>query len=140
MDEASNPVPPAKRRILIVDANPLLRRGLAALIDGEADLAVCAEAATSEMALSLIATERPDLVVADFSYAPGLGLDLVRNICKRAGAPPIILMSVDNGALFDNRARQAGAVACVSKRELNGAGLAAIRAALPPMSSRDRHK
>ncbi len=55
---------PAKRRILIVDAHPLLRRGLAALIDNESDLSVCAEAETEPAALDAIAADGVDLVVA----------------------------------------------------------------------------
>ncbi len=50
---------PEKRRILIVDANPPLRRGLAALIGAEPDLAVCAEAATAQEALDAIAAAGP---------------------------------------------------------------------------------
>ena len=74
---------PEKRRILIVDANPLLRRGLAALIDDEPDLAVCAEAATAREALDAIAAAGPGLVMVDFSFEDGLGLDLVRQIRAR---------------------------------------------------------
>ena len=55
--------PPAKRRILIVDDHPLLRRGLGALIDNEPDLMVCAAATTSREGLAAIATSRPDMVV-----------------------------------------------------------------------------
>lgn len=121
---------PVKRRILVVDANPLLRRGLAALIDGEPDLVVCAEAATAAEALEAIAAARPVLVIADFSFEPGLGLDLVRKIRARARAPVVLLMSIDNGPLYAERAVEAGANGCVSKQALNGSVLAAIRAVL----------
>jgi DNA-binding NarL/FixJ family response regulator len=121
---------PAKRRILIVDANPLLRRGLAALIDGEPDLVVCAEAATAKQALEAIAAARPALVIADFSFEIGLGLDLVRKIRAGDRAPAVLLMSIDNGPLYAERAFEAGASGCVSKQALNGAVLAAIRAVL----------
>ena len=80
---------PEKRRILIVDANPLLRRGLAALIGNEPDLAVCAEAATAQEALDAIAAVRP-LVIADFSFEEGLGLDLVREIRARHHGLPVL--------------------------------------------------
>ena len=42
----TKPGPPARKTILIVDDHPVLRRGLAALIESEPDLAVCGEAAT----------------------------------------------------------------------------------------------
>ena len=81
---------PEKRRILIVDANPLLRRGLAALIGAEPDLAVCAEAATAQEALDAIAAARPELVIADLSFEDGLGLDLVREIRARHDGLPVL--------------------------------------------------
>jgi len=121
---------PVKRRILVVDVNPLLRRGLAALIDGEADLVVCAEAATAAEAIVAIAAARPALVIADFSFEAGLGLDLVRKIRARRRAPAVLLMSIDNDPLYAERAFAAGASGCVSKQALNGSVLAAIRAAL----------
>src|SRR3954470_4881358 len=99
---------PAKRRILVVDANPLLRRGLAALIDGEPDLVVCAEAATAAEALEAVAAARPALVIADFSFEAGLGLDLVRRIRARVRAPAVLLMSIDNGPAYAERAVEAG--------------------------------
>src|SRR5208337_3631631 len=116
---------PEKRRILIVDASPLLRRGLAALIGAEPDLAVCAEAATAREALDAIAAAGPALVIADFSFEPGLGLDLVREIRARHCGLPALMMSIEDGPVYVERARQAGAVGCVSKQALNGTMLAA---------------
>jgi DNA-binding NarL/FixJ family response regulator len=130
MSEGSGSRSPGKRRILIVDANPLLRRGLAALIGAEPDLAVCAEAATAREAFDAIAAADPALVIADFSFEPGLGLDLVREIRARKGGLPALMMSIDDGPVYVERALEAGAVGCVSKQALNGAMLAAIRATL----------
>ena len=121
---------PEKRRILIVDANPLLRRGLATLIGSEPGLVVCAEAATAQEALDAIAAVPPALVVADFSFEEGLGLDLVREIRARHHGLPVLMMSIDHAPAYAEGARQAGASGCVSKLELNGTMLAAIRTAL----------
>jgi DNA-binding NarL/FixJ family response regulator len=74
-----------KRRILIVDDHPLVRRGLTVLINGESDLTVCAEAATRRDGLGAIAAARPDLVIADLSLDGGDGLELVREIRSRHG-------------------------------------------------------
>jgi DNA-binding NarL/FixJ family response regulator len=119
---------PEKRRILIVDANPLLRRGLAALIDAEPDLVVCAEAA--QEALDAIAAAGPGLVMADFSFEDGLGLDLVWQIHARHHGLPVLLMSIDDAPVYVERALEAGASGCVSKHELDGKALSAIRATL----------
>ncbi len=126
---------PAKRRILIVDANPLLRRGLAALIDNEPDLVVCALAATAREALDAFDAGSPALVIADYSFEPGLGLDLVRAIGASRSPPPVLMMSIDDSPGYAERALEAGACGCVGKQKLNGTVLAAIRAALatPPL-------
>ena len=50
---------PAKTAILIVDDHPMLRRGLAALIESEPDLAVCGEASTCQAALQAIRQGNP---------------------------------------------------------------------------------
>jgi DNA-binding NarL/FixJ family response regulator len=130
MSEGSGGRSPEKRRILIVDGNPLLRRGLAALIGAEPDLAVCAEAVTAREALDAIAASNPALVIADFSFEPGLGLDLVREIRARHPGLRVLVMSIDDGRVYVERAREAGAVGCVSKQALNGTVLTAIRGAL----------
>jgi DNA-binding NarL/FixJ family response regulator len=126
MREGSGGKLPEKRRILIIDANPLVRRGLVALIDAEPDLAVCAEAATAREALDAIAATRPALVIADFSLEPGLGVDLVREIRTRHPGLRVLMISIDDGSVNLERALEAGAVGCVSKQTLNGTMLAAI--------------
>jgi DNA-binding NarL/FixJ family response regulator len=130
MSECPGARPPEKRRILIVDANALLRRGLAALIDNEPDLAVCAEATTARNALDAIAAFDPALVIADFSFERGLGLNLVRKIRTRHPGLPVLMMSIDDGPVYVECAREAGAVGCVSKQALSGTVLTAIGAAL----------
>jgi DNA-binding NarL/FixJ family response regulator len=127
MCECSGGWLPKKRRILIVDANPLLRRGLAALIGAEPDLAVSAEAATARQALDAIAASNPALVIADFSFEPGHGLDLVREIRARHHGLPVLMMSIDDGAAYIEWALEAGASGCVSKHALDETVLTAIR-------------
>ena len=130
MSEGPGGGAPGKRRILIVDVNPLLRRGLAALIDNEPDLAVCAQAATAREALDALDATRPDLVIVDFSFERGLGLDLVRAIRASRPPPPVLMMSIDDAPIYAERAFLAGASGCVSKQALDGTVLAVIRAVL----------
>ena len=119
-----------KRRILIIDGHRLLRRGLAALIDAEPDLVVCAEAATRREALAALAATDPALVIVDYGFEPGLGLDLVRDICARRRDLPVLMMAMDATRVCAARAGESGAVGCISKQALNGKALAAIRAAI----------
>jgi DNA-binding NarL/FixJ family response regulator len=122
----------AKRRILIVDDHPLVRRGLTALINAEPDLVVCAEAANSRDGLAAIAAERPDLVIADPSLGDddGDGLDLVRQIRSRLGGPRVLVLSMYEGPLVVQRAFAARAHGYVAKREMTETLLMAIRSVL----------
>jgi DNA-binding NarL/FixJ family response regulator len=122
--------PPAKRRILIVDDHPLVRRGLKALIDSEPDMIVCAEAANSQDGLEAIAAARPDLVIADLSLGHGDGLNLVRGICTSRDGPPVLVVTMHEAPLVVRRAFAAGASGYVAKREMTETLLAAIRSVL----------
>ena len=67
--------PETKRfRVLLVDDHPIVRQGLALLIDREADLSVCGEAEGAHSAFHAIATLRPDIVLLDISLSGPDGL------------------------------------------------------------------
>ena len=119
----------ARRRILIVDEHPLIRRGLKALIDAEPDLIVCAEAATRDEALRAVAAERPDLVILDPSIGRGEGFGLIGEICARFERLPVLALCAHESPDHVRRALAAGAVGCVAKGEATGLLLDAIRAA-----------
>ena len=121
---------PARRRILIIDDHPLVRRGLKALIDAEPDLIVCAEAANPRDGLEAIADARPDLAVVGLSFRDGDGFDLVRAICAVEDGPPVLALTTHDAPLYVRRALAAGASGYVAKREPNETLLAAIRSVL----------
>ena len=54
-------------RIMLVDDHPVVRAGLRALIDGQEDLSVVAEADGLDPALAAVAADRPDVVLMDLS-------------------------------------------------------------------------
>ena len=107
-----------KQRILIVDDNPLVRRGLRALIDSEPDLRVCAEAATHQEGLVAIVLSRPDLVIADLSLGAGNGLDMLKDIRTSHAHLPVLVLSMHDASLYAERAWRAGAKGYVSKQEM----------------------
>src|SRR5277367_3551026 len=121
---------PAKRRILIVDDHPLVRRGLKALINAESDLIVCAEAANPQDGLEAIAGALPDLVIADLSLGQADGLDLVRGICARHSGLPVLVLTMHKASLYVHRAFAAGAKGFVTKTEMTETLLQAIRRVL----------
>lgn len=119
-----------RRRILIVDDHPLMRRGLAALINAEPDLVVCAEAATLEDGLVAIAAARPDLVITDLSFLHGDGLELVRNVRSRHLGLRILVLSMHDSPLYVRRAFAAGADGYLAKHQMTETLLPAIRCVL----------
>lgn len=120
----------AKRRILIIDDHPLVRRGLSALINSEPDLTVCAEAATYQAGLKAIASSQPDLVIADLSLSDGDGLSLVRDIRSNYREMPVLVLTMYDASRYVQRALRAGASGYVSKQEMTEVVLVAIRCVL----------
>ena len=123
----SQPPPPARKRILLVDDHALLRRGLAALIQTEPDLEVCAEADTHRAGLDAIAAAEPDLVITELQLADRDGLELIKAIRRRYPHLPVLALSMHEAATHAGRALRAGARGYVSKQELGDTVLTVIR-------------
>jgi DNA-binding NarL/FixJ family response regulator len=120
-----------KKAILLVDDHPLMRRGLAALIGGEPDLFVCAEAATRRGALEAVARRPPDLAIVDLALEGGDdGLDLVKALKSGSPAIPAIVLSMHPESVYAERALRAGARAYIAKQQLGDTVLVAIRRVL----------
>jgi DNA-binding NarL/FixJ family response regulator len=129
MKSAPAPSPP-KKRVLIVDDHPLLRDGLAKVLNQQVDLMVCGEAGDVSGGLAALSTCRPDVVIVDLSLGEGNGLDLIKAICARNAKLPILVLSMHNENLYAERAVRAGARGYVMKREPVGAVVAALRKVL----------
>ena len=117
-------------RILVVDDHPMLRRGLVALLDGEPDLQVCAEAASVQAALQALAREAPDLAIVDIGLDGSDGLDLVKAIKLRHPRTRMIVLSMHDEADYAERALRAGAHGYVSKQQMGDTVLGAVRRVL----------
>ena len=122
--------PDQRRRILIVDDHPMLRRGLAALIESVPDLTVCGEAATRTAALDAIRASPPDLVIVDLMLGDSHGLDLVKDLKIRHPGMPSLVLSMHDEALYAERSLRAGARGYVTKQELDDTLLTAIQRVL----------
>ena len=72
--ETPEPGPRAKKTIFIVDDHPVLRRGLASLIETVPGLAVCGAAATAQAALEALSERQPDLLIVDLALEGSDGL------------------------------------------------------------------
>lgn len=102
-------------RLFVLDDHELVRRGIADLVAGEADMTVVGEAGTAAQALARIPTVRPRVALLDTRLPDRSGIDVCRDI--RSAYPEIqcvILTSYDDDeALF--AAVMAGAAGYILK-------------------------
>jgi len=105
------------RKILIVDDHPMMREGLAQLINHESDLTVCGEAERSAEALDRITRLKPDLVIADISLPDRSGLELIKDIQSMRPGLPVLVVSMHDETLYAERVLRAGGRGYVMKQE-----------------------
>jgi DNA-binding NarL/FixJ family response regulator len=125
-----NNKPSEKKRIFIVDDHAMFRDGLRQLIDREADLTVCGDAAEATETLEGISKSAPDLVIVDISLSGKNGIDLIKAIKDKYEDLPVLVVSMHEESLYAERALRAGAMGYVMKQEPSRTVKAAIRKVL----------
>jgi len=118
---------PAKKRLLIVDDHPMMRQGLAQLINNEPDLAVCWEADNAGQAIDVASRYQPDLVLADISLPDKNGLELIKDIHALRPDTVILVVSMHDETLYAERVLRAGARGYIMKQEGGKKLMAAVR-------------
>src|SRR5271170_5472909 len=98
-----------KSKIFVVDDHPIVRQGLALLINREPDLTVCGEAEDAQTAVQSVATAKPDILVVDISLNGPDGLDLLKDIRLRYPELPVLILSMHDESIYAERALRAGA-------------------------------
>jgi DNA-binding NarL/FixJ family response regulator len=114
-------------KILVVDDHPIVRQGLARLIDEEPDLDVYAQAEEAHEAMSIIKQRKPDLVIVDISLKETSGLELIKDIKATYPNLPILALSMHDESLYAERSLRAGARGYVMKTEATAKVVDAIR-------------
>jgi DNA-binding NarL/FixJ family response regulator len=119
-----------KSKVFLVDDHPLVREHLTALLQREADLEVCGEAADGSTARSLIARQEPDLVILDISLKRSNGLELLKDLKELRPKLPVLVLSMHDETLYAERALRAGAMGYITKEEATVSVLLAVRKVL----------
>lgn len=120
--------PEIKRKtVFIVDDHPLLRQGIALMINREQDLVVCGEAADAQTALNEIAARPPDIMIVDISLDGPDGLDLLKNIRALYPNLPVLILSMHDESIYAERALRARANGYIMKQEATEKVLIAVR-------------
>ncbi|MBI4660758.1 MAG: response regulator transcription factor [Verrucomicrobia bacterium] len=122
--------PAHRRKIFVVDDHAVLREGLVAQINREADLVVCGEASDARQALARVQELAPDLVVADITLPGRNGLELIRDLRALRPGLPILVLSMHDESLFAERVLRAGGRGYVSKQQSGQQLIEAIRRVL----------
>jgi DNA-binding NarL/FixJ family response regulator len=119
---------PSLIRILTVDDHPLLRKGIAALVNLEDDMKLVAEASNGEEAIEKFRVYRPDVTLMDIQL-PGLnGIEAIGQIQKEFPNARIIVLTTYSGDVQVVRAIKAGARGYLLKRQVHRELLETIRA------------
>jgi DNA-binding NarL/FixJ family response regulator len=132
-----------KKTVFIVDDHPLLRQGLALLVNRESDLAVCGEAEEAQTAMKEIAATKPDILIADISLNGPDGLELLKNVRTLYPNLPVLILSMHDESIYAERALRARANGYIMKQEATEKVLVALRRILGghlPLNNRMSNK
>ena len=114
-------------RVVVVDDHPLLRKGIAALVNAETDMKLVAEASTGVEAIRQFRQHRPDITLMDLQMPDMNGIDATTAIRQEFPDARIIVLTTYAGDIQVVRALKAGARAYLLKAEVNEELLETIR-------------
>jgi DNA-binding NarL/FixJ family response regulator len=96
-------------RVLVVDDHPLMRVGIAAIIDARAEMTVVAQAGSGEEAVRLHDLHKPDLTLMDLRLPGGSGVEAIRTIRAKSPNAKFVVLTTYEGDEDIHQALQAGA-------------------------------
>jgi len=118
---------PSMIRILAVDDHPLLRKGIAALVNTEPDMKLVAEAANGEEAVESFRLYRPDVTLMDLQLPGVNGIEAINRILGEFPDARIVVLTTYTGDAQVLRALRAGARAYILKGHVHRELLETIR-------------
>src|SRR5262245_6907183 len=104
-------------RILIADDHAIVRRGLRALVEAQAEWEVCAEASDGKDAVEKAKQFRPDVAIVDIGMPELNGLEATRRILKDSPKTEVLILTMHQSEQVVREVLQAGARAYVLKSD-----------------------
>ena len=114
-------------KILVVDDHPLLREGIAAVLEGQTDLQLVGEAANGREALESFRACRPDVVLMDLQMPEMGGIEAITAIRNEFPEARVVVLTTYKGDMQAIRAFKAGACGYLLKSMLRKELLDTIR-------------
>jgi DNA-binding NarL/FixJ family response regulator len=104
-----------KIKIMVVDDHPLMRVGVASIVNARSDMTVVAQAGTGEEAVPLFQKYRPDVTLMDLRLPGMSGVDAIRSIRATHPGARFVVLTTYEGDADIHRALEAGAQGYVIK-------------------------
>jgi DNA-binding NarL/FixJ family response regulator len=114
-------------RVLTVDDHPLLRSGIAAVLEGEKDVMVVGEATNGKEAVESFRVHRPDVTLMDLQMPVMNGIDAILAIRREFPGARILILTTYDGDAQAVRALKAGAAGYLLKNMLREELVSTIR-------------
>ena len=96
-------------RIILVDDHPLLRNGLANILNSQPDLEVAGEAGSIKEAIAMVEAHDPDLVIMDLGLPDGSGMDAIPRILAKKPETQIVILTINGSEQLAFTALRLGA-------------------------------
>ncbi len=116
-----------KTRVFIVDDHPIVRQGLAQLINQEDDMISVGEAGDAVEAIKGVAEIKPDLAIVDISLRGTSGIELTKSLIANDPKTLVLILSMYDESLHVERVLKAGARGYLMKQEATDHVVTAIR-------------
>lgn len=101
--------------VLVVDDHPLMRLGIAAMIDAQADMRTVAQAERGKEAIELAVRTRPEIVLVDLRLPDIGGVEVIREIRKQNPKSKFVVLTTYEGDEDIHQALEPGARGYVIK-------------------------
>jgi DNA-binding NarL/FixJ family response regulator len=114
-------------RVLAIDDHPVLREGLATIVDSQEDMTLVGSAGTGTEAIALFRLHRPDVTLMDLRLPDMHGIEVISALCEEFPQARILVLSNFLGDAYVVGALKAGARGYLMKSALRTDLLGAIR-------------
>jgi DNA-binding NarL/FixJ family response regulator len=116
--------------VIIVDDHPLFCRGLASLITSQSVYTVVGEVGSSEEAIELVRTKKPDLAIVDLRLGDEDGLEVIKKLKALHSGLVVLVLSMQDERYYAERALNTGSNGYIMKTEAGTMIMEAIKTVL----------